>query len=308
MTGTFTFTQGIKLFDTVDTSISASVSVGHTWTNSTTDTYTIGENIPAYNVGWLGSIPSTESVTGTVTASHERRLPGLLLQHHVHRTRIEQGQQPGPGLPVRPPRPAHEPGRDQHLLRDRTTAPTPLRTTTSSPAAPCPTSPSAPSSSTASPASPQLPGRPPRPGNAHVRPADGPSTWPTAVMIMSRATHPSSPCPRCASATTAASASQGSGEAGHLTMINVLGLSLLWCDLRRPETLIMTIPPGPAPTPSPTPTPGRRRSAAGGTDQSRRSRSTIRPCRPSVGARDDRSPGDPAGHGRPQRRGQQDER
>jgi hypothetical protein len=68
VTGTFTFTQGIKLFDTVDTSISASISVGHTWTNSTTDTYSIGENIPAHNVGWLGSIPSTESVTGTVTA------------------------------------------------------------------------------------------------------------------------------------------------------------------------------------------------------------------------------------------------
>jgi hypothetical protein len=69
VTGTFTFTQGIKLFDTVDTSISASISVGHTWTNSTTDTYSIGENIPAHNVGWLGSIPSTESVTGTVTAT-----------------------------------------------------------------------------------------------------------------------------------------------------------------------------------------------------------------------------------------------
>ena len=69
MTGTFGITQGVKLFDTVDTEISASISVGHTWTSSTTDSYSIGENIPAHSVGWLGSIPSTETVSGTVTAT-----------------------------------------------------------------------------------------------------------------------------------------------------------------------------------------------------------------------------------------------
>ena len=47
---------GVVQFDTVDTSISASISVGHTWTNSTTDSYTIGHDIPSHSVGWLGSI------------------------------------------------------------------------------------------------------------------------------------------------------------------------------------------------------------------------------------------------------------
>ena len=69
VTGTFGITQGVKLFDTVDTEISASISIGHTWTSSTTDSYSIGENIPAQSVGWLGSIPSTETVSGTVTAT-----------------------------------------------------------------------------------------------------------------------------------------------------------------------------------------------------------------------------------------------
>ncbi|WP_420120592.1 hypothetical protein [Nakamurella sp.] len=68
VTGTFGITQGVKLFDTVDTEINASISVGHTWTDSTTDSYTIGENIAYHNVGWLGSIPSTETVSGAVTA------------------------------------------------------------------------------------------------------------------------------------------------------------------------------------------------------------------------------------------------
>jgi len=75
VTGTFTITQGIKLFDTVDTSISASISVGHTWTNSTTDSYTIGHDIPSHSVGWLGSIPSTETVSGTVTATTQPGYP-----------------------------------------------------------------------------------------------------------------------------------------------------------------------------------------------------------------------------------------
>lgn len=69
VTGTFGITQGVKLFDTVDTEINASISFGHTWTNSTTDNYTVGENIAYHNVGWLGSIPSTETVSGTVTAT-----------------------------------------------------------------------------------------------------------------------------------------------------------------------------------------------------------------------------------------------
>lgn len=75
VTGTFTVTQGIKLFDTVDTSISASISVGHTWTSSTTDSYTIGHDIPSRSVGWLGSIPSTETVSGTVTATTQAGYP-----------------------------------------------------------------------------------------------------------------------------------------------------------------------------------------------------------------------------------------
>lgn len=75
VTGTFTVTQGIKLFDTVDTSISASISVGHTWTSTTTDSYTIGHDIPSHRVGWLGSIPSTETVSGTVTATTQAGFP-----------------------------------------------------------------------------------------------------------------------------------------------------------------------------------------------------------------------------------------
>lgn len=75
VTGTFSITQGIKLFDTVDTEISASISVGHTWTNSTTDSYTIGHDIPSKSVGWLGSIPSTETVSGTVTATTQSGYP-----------------------------------------------------------------------------------------------------------------------------------------------------------------------------------------------------------------------------------------
>ncbi len=78
VTGTFGITQGVKLFDTVDTEISASISVRHTWTNITTDTYSIGENIPAKSVGWLGSTPSSESVSGTVTATSTRGYPVVI--------------------------------------------------------------------------------------------------------------------------------------------------------------------------------------------------------------------------------------
>ncbi len=49
--------------------------MGHTWTNSTTDSYTIGHDIPSKSVGWLGSIPSTETVSGTVTATTQSGYP-----------------------------------------------------------------------------------------------------------------------------------------------------------------------------------------------------------------------------------------
>jgi len=52
--------------------------VGLTWTDSTTDTYSIGEDIPAHNVGWLGSIPSTESVSGTITATSTAGYPVVI--------------------------------------------------------------------------------------------------------------------------------------------------------------------------------------------------------------------------------------
>ncbi len=59
--------QQIKLFDTVNTSITATFSVGHAWTDTTTDTHTETDNIKPEWVGWLSAIPSTETVTGTVT-------------------------------------------------------------------------------------------------------------------------------------------------------------------------------------------------------------------------------------------------
>jgi hypothetical protein len=95
VTGTLTLTQGIKLFDTVDTDISLSISAGHTWTSSTSDTYTVGENIPAHNVGWLGSIPSTETVTGTVTATPNAGYPIVI--SHISFTEPGQNQ---PGKPA----------------------------------------------------------------------------------------------------------------------------------------------------------------------------------------------------------------
>ncbi len=69
VTGTFGITQGIKLFDTVDTQISASISVGHTWTSSTSDSHSVSKTVNPENVAWLASIPSTETVVGTVTMS-----------------------------------------------------------------------------------------------------------------------------------------------------------------------------------------------------------------------------------------------
>ncbi|WP_395728652.1 hypothetical protein [Nakamurella sp.] len=95
VTGTLTLTQGIKLFDTVDTDISVSISAGHTWTSSTTDTYTVGENIAPHNVGWLGSIPSTETVTGAVTATPAGADPVVI--SHISFTEPGQSQ---PGKPA----------------------------------------------------------------------------------------------------------------------------------------------------------------------------------------------------------------
>jgi len=95
VTGSLTLTQGIKLFDTVDTDISVSISAGHTWTSSTTDTYTVGENIASHNVGWLGSIPSTETVTGTVTATPAGADPVVI--SHISFTEPGQSQ---PGKPA----------------------------------------------------------------------------------------------------------------------------------------------------------------------------------------------------------------
>lgn len=64
--GTLSVEQGIKLFDTVNTSITLSISAGHSWTTTTTDSQTKSKDIDPWNVGWLTSQPSTETVTGTV--------------------------------------------------------------------------------------------------------------------------------------------------------------------------------------------------------------------------------------------------
>ena len=67
--------QQIKLFDTVNTSITATFSIGHAWTDTTTDIHTETDSIKPEWVGWLSAIPSTETVTGTVTMQGNSPVP-----------------------------------------------------------------------------------------------------------------------------------------------------------------------------------------------------------------------------------------
>ncbi|MCX4784302.1 hypothetical protein [Streptomyces sp. NBC_01264] len=75
ISSTVSVQQQIKLFDTVNTSITASVSVGHAWTTTDITTHTETKNVDPWNVGWINSIPSTQNVTGNVTMTGDAAQP-----------------------------------------------------------------------------------------------------------------------------------------------------------------------------------------------------------------------------------------
>ncbi len=75
VTATVSVQQQIKLFDTINTSITASVSAGHAWTDSTTDTHSESKNVDPMNVAWINSVPATENVTGSVTMTGNAAQP-----------------------------------------------------------------------------------------------------------------------------------------------------------------------------------------------------------------------------------------
>ena len=75
VTGTVSVTQGLNFLDLVDTQVSASISVGHTWTTSTETNYSVNKTIPSNYVGWMTSTAATMIVTGTVTMNGNSPVP-----------------------------------------------------------------------------------------------------------------------------------------------------------------------------------------------------------------------------------------
>ena len=102
VTGTVSLTQGLNFLDLVDTQVSASISVGHTWTTSTETNYSVNKTIPS-NYVRLDDVHRRDDDRHR-NCDDERQQPGAdqLPQRVVCRARNQPDRKPGSRLLLHP--------------------------------------------------------------------------------------------------------------------------------------------------------------------------------------------------------------
>lgn len=91
VTGSLGIANRVKLFGAVN----ASISAGPPWTTSTSDSNSASENIASHDVGWLDSIPSTETVSGSVTATTMAGYPVVFSHISFTEPGVDKTNDPG---------------------------------------------------------------------------------------------------------------------------------------------------------------------------------------------------------------------